>query len=107
MTEIQKWQRYNAARTHSERYEREGEDFLRRIITLDETWTRSYDPKIKHLIQNYPRHSSRSRPLYTYNQSNRRCDYDFYIAANGCYTTLVTTLKDCKNLKHVCILYLY
>lgn len=29
--------RYDAARTHMECYEREGEAFLRRIITLDET----------------------------------------------------------------------
>jgi hypothetical protein len=35
---MQKWLRYDAARNHLECYEREGEAFLRRIITLDETW---------------------------------------------------------------------
>ena len=42
LTEMKKWLRYDAARTHLERYEREGEVFLRRIITLDETWAKSY-----------------------------------------------------------------
>ena len=42
LTEMKKWLRYDAARTHLERYEREGEVFLRRIITLDETWDKSY-----------------------------------------------------------------
>jgi hypothetical protein len=28
-------------------YEREGEAFLRRIITTDETWAKAYEPKLK------------------------------------------------------------
>ncbi|XP_055939356.1 uncharacterized protein LOC129968990 [Argiope bruennichi] len=47
LTEMQKWLRYDAARTHLERYEREGEALLLRIITLNETWSRSYQPKLK------------------------------------------------------------
>ena len=39
LTEMQKWLRYDDARNHVERYEREGEAFLRRNITLDETPT--------------------------------------------------------------------
>ncbi|PNF23534.1 hypothetical protein B7P43_G05594, partial [Cryptotermes secundus] len=35
LTEVQKWLRYDAARNHLERYEREVEAFLPRIITLD------------------------------------------------------------------------
>ena len=41
LTEMLKWLRYDADRTHLERYGREGEAFLRRIITLDETWAKS------------------------------------------------------------------
>ena len=37
LTKNKKWLRYDAARTHLERYEREGEA-LWRIITIDETW---------------------------------------------------------------------
>ncbi|KAG8232167.1 hypothetical protein J437_LFUL012239 [Ladona fulva] len=39
--------RYDAAQMHLDRYEREGEAFLHRIITLDETWATSYEPKLK------------------------------------------------------------
>ena len=44
LTENQKWLRYDAADTHLECYEREGEAFLRQIITIDETWPRAYEP---------------------------------------------------------------
>jgi len=44
LMEMQKWLRYNAARNH---LEREGEAFLRHIITLDETWAKSYEPQLK------------------------------------------------------------
>jgi len=37
LTEMQKWLPHDAARNHLQRYEREGEAFLRRIIMLDET----------------------------------------------------------------------
>ena len=40
LTERQKWLRYDAACTH---YECKGEAFLRRIITIDETWARAYN----------------------------------------------------------------
>ena len=30
-----------------EQYEREVEAFLRRIITIDETWAEDYEPKLK------------------------------------------------------------
>ncbi|KAJ4430430.1 hypothetical protein ANN_22646 [Periplaneta americana] len=41
------WQRIETARLHLERYGREGERVFRRIITLDETWVRCYQPKSK------------------------------------------------------------
>ncbi|GFQ87242.1 mariner Mos1 transposase [Trichonephila clavata] len=41
---MQKWLRYDAARTYMER---EGEAFLRRIITLDEIWARVYQTELK------------------------------------------------------------
>jgi hypothetical protein len=42
MSEVQKWQRYAIAQDLLDRYQREGDDFLGRFVTLDETWTRSY-----------------------------------------------------------------
>ncbi|PNF23867.1 hypothetical protein B7P43_G13737 [Cryptotermes secundus] len=47
LMEMQKWLRYNTARNHLECYEREGEAFLCRIITLDKTWAKSYEPQMK------------------------------------------------------------
>ena len=32
---------------HLEQYEHEGEAFLRRIITTDESWVKAYEPKLK------------------------------------------------------------
>ena len=32
---------------HLEQYEREGEAFLQRIITTDETWAKASEPKLK------------------------------------------------------------
>ena len=32
---------------HLKQYEREGETFLRRIITTDETWAKAYELKLK------------------------------------------------------------
>ena len=48
LTENQKWLRYDSAHTHLERYEREGEVFLRQIITIDKTCARTYEPQLKH-----------------------------------------------------------
>jgi hypothetical protein len=30
-----------------DRYQREGEDFLKRIVAIDETWIRDFEPKLK------------------------------------------------------------
>ena len=38
LTEIQKWQRYESALMHFERYKKKGDAFLHRIIVLDEAW---------------------------------------------------------------------
>ncbi|XP_066991019.2 condensin-2 complex subunit D3 [Anabrus simplex] len=47
LTEMHKWLHYDPAKTYLERYEREGETFLHRIITQAETWAKSYEPKLK------------------------------------------------------------
>ena len=46
LTEIGKWQQMETARMHLERYEHEGKGFLRRIITMDETWIRLCTPEL-------------------------------------------------------------
>ncbi|PNF35582.1 hypothetical protein B7P43_G02399 [Cryptotermes secundus] len=44
MSEVQQWQRYAIAQDLLDRYHKEGDNFLGRIVTLDETWARSYEP---------------------------------------------------------------
>jgi hypothetical protein len=47
LTEAQKWHRYAVAGLHLERYHNEGDTFLQRIVAIDETWTRAYEPELK------------------------------------------------------------
>ncbi|KAJ4426401.1 hypothetical protein ANN_27215 [Periplaneta americana] len=47
LMEAQLWIRYNAALPHLERYGRDGDTVLRRIITFDKTWARLYEPLLK------------------------------------------------------------
>ncbi|PSN46608.1 hypothetical protein C0J52_17801, partial [Blattella germanica] len=47
LTEQQKWNRYETCRVNLERYEREGDIMLNRIIAIDETWARAYEPELK------------------------------------------------------------
>jgi len=48
LSDVQQWQRYATAQDLLNRYQREGDDdFLGRIVTLDETWARSYEPHLK------------------------------------------------------------
>ena len=43
----QKKQRIECCRRQVERFEREGYEFLRPIITVDETWIKLYEPETK------------------------------------------------------------
>ena len=44
---MQQWQRYAIAKDLLNRYQREGDDFLGRFVTLDKTWAHSYEPHLK------------------------------------------------------------
>ncbi|PNF36013.1 hypothetical protein B7P43_G00571 [Cryptotermes secundus] len=72
LTEIQKWLRYNAARNHLERYEHEGEPFLCRmsIITLDETWAKSYEPQMKRQSNQWHHYGSPRKSKVYQNPNN-------------------------------------
>ena len=47
ISEVQKWHRYAVAQAMLDQYQREGDDFLGRIVAMDETWARSYEPNLK------------------------------------------------------------
>ena len=44
ISEVQQWLLYAYAQALLDRYQREGDDFARRIVAIDETWARSYEP---------------------------------------------------------------
>ena len=58
LTENQEWLRYDAAHTHLEHYEHEGEISLWRIITIDKTWAIAYEPQLKHQSNEWSCHGS-------------------------------------------------
>ena len=47
LSECQKTQRVESCRRFVQRFEREGEDFLSRTVTADETWISLYEPESK------------------------------------------------------------
>ncbi|KAJ4447399.1 hypothetical protein ANN_09405 [Periplaneta americana] len=85
------WQRMETARLYLERYGREGERFLRHIITLDEIWFQCYQPQLKGQSNEW-RHNDSPRPKkYRQEQdplngtwkfwgilSMSPCDFDFF-----------------------------
>ncbi|GFQ77175.1 histone-lysine N-methyltransferase SETMAR [Trichonephila clavata] len=47
LTEIQRWLRYAICSDHFARWQPDGDQFLSRIITIDEFWARAYEPELK------------------------------------------------------------
>ena len=47
LTDVHKTNRLNTCRRHLERYENEGNNFIERIVTGDETWVHHYEPESK------------------------------------------------------------
>ena len=48
-------------KTLLDRYEREGDDFIVRIVAMDETWIRWYEPNLKRQSNEW-KHSGIPRP---------------------------------------------
>jgi hypothetical protein len=47
MRKVSARRRFNIATNHLSRFSKEGRDFLSRIVAIDETWVRSYEPELK------------------------------------------------------------
>ena len=45
--EVHQWHCYKVAQTLLDRYQREDDDFLGRIVAMDESWASSYEPHLK------------------------------------------------------------
>ena len=61
LTEDQKPSRYRIAVQLRRRYHKEGESFIQRIVAIDETWIRSYEPELKRQSSEW-RHPDSPRP---------------------------------------------
>ncbi|GFS23622.1 histone-lysine N-methyltransferase SETMAR [Elysia marginata] len=61
LTDEMKMQRKTMCAELLKRYEEEGEEFIQRIVTGDESWVHHYDPESKHQLMEY-RHKSSPSP---------------------------------------------
>lgn len=61
LTPEMKHRRHQACQEHLMRYEREGDDFICRIVTGDESWVHHYDPENKRQSMEY-RHKNSPTP---------------------------------------------
>ena len=61
ISEVQQWHHYAVAQALLYRYQREGDDFLVRIVAMDETWDRSYEPNLKRQSNEW-KHPGSPRP---------------------------------------------
>ena len=55
---MQQWHRYAVSQAFLDRYQREGNDFLGRIVAMDETWAYSYKPNLKRQSYEWKRPGS-------------------------------------------------
>ena len=58
---VQQWHLYADAQALLDRYQREGDNFLGRIVAMDEIWTCSYEPNLKRQSNEW-RHPGSPRP---------------------------------------------
>ncbi|XKL65139.1 hypothetical protein PGB90_005225 [Kerria lacca] len=70
LIDAQKEKRVSVARTLLDRYTREGERFLRRIVAIDETWILDYEPESKQQSTKW-RATTSSRPTKFRRQQTR------------------------------------
>ena len=68
LTEQQKWCLYETCRIHLETYQN-GENVLNNIITIDETWTRAYEPELKCQSAEWRHEESLRRQKFRQNPS--------------------------------------
>lgn len=47
LEDVQIIERLDSAKEHLKRYKKEGDEFLNRIVAIDGTWIRSYEPELK------------------------------------------------------------
>ncbi|PNF14967.1 hypothetical protein B7P43_G01544 [Cryptotermes secundus] len=104
LAEMQKWLRYDATRNHMERYEREGEAFLRRIITLDETWAKPYEPQMEHQSNEWRHYGSPQKSKVRQNPSNVKVMMMLVYDCDGVILTHTVPRQQTVTAQHYCSL---
>ena len=62
LSKTEKYQRVNIARSLLQRYDEEGDEKLQKIVAIDETWMRFFEPELK--LQSHEWHIKNSpRPV--------------------------------------------
>jgi histone-lysine N-methyltransferase SETMAR len=83
LTDENKATRVDASREFLRRYDRDGERFLRRIITTNETWVNFYDPESKRESMVRKRPSSPPPKKAKTCKSTKKVMYIFFMDSQG------------------------
>ncbi|PNF15400.1 hypothetical protein B7P43_G00941, partial [Cryptotermes secundus] len=102
MSEVQQWQRHAIAQDLLDRYQREGDDFLGRIVTLDETSARSYEPHLKRQSNEW-KHPCSPRPKKVHpTQSNVKAMFIVAYATDGVILHHTVPQRKTVNAAYYC-----
>jgi len=85
-----------------ERYEREGEAFLRRIITLDETWAKSYEPQLKRQPNEWRHYGSPRKSKVCQNPNNVKVMVILVYDCDGVILTHTIPRQQTVNAQYYC-----
>ena len=83
MSECQKAQRVESCRRFVQRFEREGEDFLSRIVTADETWISLYEPESKEQSTMWKTPGSPSPKKFKVSRSTKKQMFIIFFDIHG------------------------
>ncbi|GFW39444.1 mariner Mos1 transposase [Trichonephila clavipes] len=85
-----------------ESYDREGGAFLRRIISLDDTWARSYQSKLKHQFNECRHYEPPRRSKFRQNLINVKVMAILVYDCEGVILTHTVPLQQIVNSQYYC-----
>ena len=83
LSECQKAQRVESCKRFVQRFEREGEDFLSRIVTADETWISLYEPESKEQSTMWKTLGSPSQKKFKVSRSTKKQTFIMFFDIHG------------------------
>ena len=83
ISEEQKKQKIECCRRQVERFEREGDEFLRRIITVNETWIKLYEQETKEQSPVWETPGSPSPEKFKVSPSRKKQMFIVFFDAEG------------------------